>query len=50
VLVAYQWMCLAERYSPYDDDRKSAARKAEKYKQSLTAEQQASKADRYIRE
>jgi hypothetical protein len=49
VLVAYQWMRLAERYTPYDAGRNSAREGAEKYKQSLTAKQIA-EADRYVQE
>jgi uncharacterized protein len=49
LLAAYQWMRLAERNTPYDDNRKYANEIAEKYKQSLTAGQ-ISDADRYVRE
>ena len=46
---AYQWARLAERYSPYEDNRGHAKEKAEDFKKSLTAEQLA-KADRYVQE
>lgn len=46
---AYQWMRLAERYTPYDNFRQFAKIKSEEFKQSLTSEQTA-KADRYVEE
>jgi hypothetical protein len=47
MMVAYQWMRLAERYTPYDNFRQFAKMQSEKFKKSLTP-QQATKADVYV--
>jgi hypothetical protein len=47
MVAAYQWMRLAERYTPYDNFREFARAQSGKFKQSLSTEQ-VTKADLYV--
>jgi len=49
MLLAYQWMKLSERLTPYESGRRFARARSEQYRQSLTEEQRLT-ADRYVRD